>query len=72
MVERRGVNMLVKELLDKYYDDVVLYTDSTVNDEMYVDLFVGNRMDVPGELLFWNVREFSCKAKNVLDIHIVR
>ena len=64
--------MLVKELLDKYYDDVVLYTDSTVNDEMYVDLFIGNRVDAPEKLLFWNVREFGCKAKNLLDIHIVR
>lgn len=64
--------MLVKELLNKYYDDVVLYTDSTVNDEMYVDLFIGNRVDIPEEFLFWNVREFSCKAEKLLDIHIVR
>ena len=63
--------MLVRELLDKYYDDVVLYTDSTVKDEPYVDLFIGKKIDTPEELLYWNVREFSCKAKNVLDVHIV-
>lgn len=72
MVERWGADMLVKELLNRYYDDVVLYTDSAVNDELYVDLFVGNRKDVPEELLYWNAEEFGCKAKNVLDIHIVR
>lgn len=64
--------MTVKDLVEKSFDNVVVYRSSTENDygESYEDLYKGNAKKVPKEIMALNVSSFGAKRKGVLDIKV--
>ena len=62
--------MTVRELTERCYETIIIYT-SLDNDYLeFNDLFKGKKEDIPKDLLNKEVQCFGAKRKGVIDISI--
>ena len=62
--------MTVKDLVEKCYDKIIIYTNT--DDEYYefIDLYKGPKEKIPEEYLNKKVHIFGAKRKGIIDICI--
>ena len=51
-------------------DKVCLYEETSEEDIVYKDLYQGDLMDVPEELLEKKIRVIGAKRKNIIDVEV--
>lgn len=69
LYEDKVDNMTVRELLDLYYGNVIIYEKADTDGE-YKDLYKGTKGNVPVELLAKKVGIYGAKRLDWLDIEI--
>ena len=63
--------MTVKELTERYYDKVIIYTENEFDMFDYVDLYRGLAEDIPDSILNMEVKNFGAKKYKVIDISVL-
>ena len=58
--------MKLKEYLPVIFDKVVIYKELEICD--FIDLYKGERSNIPEKILDMEVRSIGAKSKNTLDI----
>lgn len=64
--------MTVKELTERCYETIIIYTNLDDDYTEFKDLFKGKKEDIPRDLLNKEVRCFGAKRKGVIEISIIK
>ena len=62
--------MTVKELIERCYEEIIIYTNIDNDYIDFEDLYKGKREDIPENLLLEKVNCFRAKRKGVIEISI--
>lgn len=62
--------MTVKELTNRFYDTIIIYTSLDDDYTEFKDLYKGTKENIPSDLLNKEVRFFGAKEQGVIDISI--
>lgn len=60
--------MKLKEYVPVIFDKIVIYYEKT--DGEYNDIFIGNRSEIPNNILEMEVKSIGAKRKGVVDIRV--
>lgn len=60
--------MKLKEYVPVIFDKIVIYYEIT--DGEYNDIFIGNRSEIPNNILEMEVKSIGAKRKGVVDIRV--
>ena len=62
--------MTVRELTERCYDTIIIYTNLDNDYTEFKDLFKGKKEDIPKDLLDRDVNCFGAKKEGVIEIAI--
>ena len=62
--------MTVKELTERCYETIIIYTNIDNDYTEFKDLFKGKKEDIPKDLLDRDINCFGAKKKGVIEIAI--
>ena len=62
--------MTVKKLIEKYYNEIIIYTNLDEEFTEFKDLYKGTKENIPQELLNKKVKCFGAKAENLIEISV--
>lgn len=63
--------MTVKELIKFCYDKIVIYIATDDNMIDFVDLYYGDKYNIPEEILSYKVFNFGAKNNGLLEIQVI-
>ena len=62
--------MTVKKLIEKYYNEIIIYTNLDEEFTEFKDLYKGTKENIPQELLNKKVKCSGAKEKNLIEISV--